>query len=303
MAVAVVAVTVLAACSPQRVVGADDDVPPPPATAEAPLPTVVGLQGDAVVQVDPGSGAVVVEHVVEGDGELVDLELVRVRGSAVVTRRTDAGAELLEVRLDSGVARVIGDGERPAVTADGSRLAFVRQAEDPDREHVVAATWEGTELRVWPIAESGSEHVAVHGIAWAGTGEELAVTLDVSGVPEVVVLPVDRTGTLRGAGESVPATSVGAVLRSATFREPGRLTLAEGCCGDDHDRWRVVDMTVHTWGAAELVGDLAAAVRHLDWSVDGHHLLLTLDTTPPRVVRWQPGERVDVVEGLVSAEW
>ena len=305
VAMLAVASALLAACSPQRRAGADDAATPsPPATSDAGLPTVVGLRDGAVVEVDPESGEVVAEHAVGAQGELVDLELVRVRGAAVVVRRTDGRTELVEVGLDDGATRLVGRGERPAVTADGSRLAFVRELEDTGRREVVAATWEGTQLGAWPIAESATEDVVVHAIGWSGSGEELAVTIDTGGGPQVLVLPLDRDGTLRGAAERVPPTSVGAVLRAGSFREPHLLTMAEGCCGGEVDRWRVIDVVPHTWSVTELVAGLDGPVQHLDWTSDRHHLLLTLDTTPPRVVRWHPGDRVvDVVDDVVSAEW
>lgn len=303
---AVLLAVALTACAPNRSAGGDDPpVGTPEPVADTPeLPTVVGLESDAVVEVDPASGDVVSRHEVPAGDELADLELVRARGVAVVAVPTaDGGSELVEVSLGDGSTRVLGPGQRPAVTADGSRLAFARTVEDGDRRELVATTWEGTELGAWPIAESVGEDVEVLDLGWSGTGDELVVTLAAAGGPQVVVLPIDRSGTLRGAGERVPPPSVGAILRAGTFRQPGMLSVAEGCCGENLDRWRILEVTLGTDGTAELLADLPGPVQHLDWSIDRRHLLLTLDTTPPRVVRWHASDPVDVVEGVTSAEW
>lgn len=306
LVVLVVGVLTLAACSPLRTPGADDPVagtPTPRATEGSRLPTIVGLRGNAVVEVDPESGEAVTEHPLPSGGDAVDLELVPVRRSAIVTRRTDEGPQLVDVSLVDGSTRVLGPGERPAATADGSRLAFVRAVEGTERRELVATTWEGTEIAVWPIVEAAGEDIAVDAVGWAGTGEDVVVTIALHGGRRVLLLPVDREGTVRGAGEEVPPTSAGAELRAGTFREPHRLTVAEGCCGDARDRWRIVDVVAHTWSTAELLAGLPAAVRHLDWTSDLRHLLVTLDTTPPRVVRWHAGQRHDVTDDLHSAEW
>lgn len=304
MAAVAIVVLVLSACSAQRRAGVDAAVDgPPEAPPDHSLPTVVGLRDDTVVAIDADAGDVVDRHAVGSGAELVDLELVRVRGAAVVTRQDGGRSELVVVDLDDGTTRRLAQGERPAATADGSHLAYVRGEEGGDGREVVATTWDGTELAVWPIAETTDETVVVRAIGWSGTGDELVLSVVDAGGPAVLLVPVERGGTLRGAGEEVPPTSVGAVLRAGTFRHPHVVTVAEGCCGQPSERWHVLDVVPHTWAVTEVVTGFEAPVQHLDWTPDGQHLLVTLDDDPTRVVRWHDGVLHDVVDGVTSAEW
>lgn len=307
-----VALAALTACSPTSTSMPDTaasggDTAVTSATGTTPArPSIVGLRDDAVVELDPRSADVVATHDVDPNAGLVDLALVRVRHAVVVTRRHHAGEggeELVEVPLDDQAARVLSPGARPAVTADGAHLAFVRVVPGTDDLEVVAATFDGDELATWPVAEAPGEDLEVEGLSWEDTAERLAVTLTTSRGPQVWVLPVERDGTVRGAGDQVPPTSAGAVLRAATFRGPGVLTVAEGCCGDDLRRWRILDVTLGTEGTTELATGLDVSVRHLDWTTDRRDLLIGLEKAPPHVVRWPPPRTLDTADEVVSAEW
>lgn len=299
-------VVVLAGCTSTTTPGSSVDAASPGSPAPTPAPPDTGLarQGDAIVRIDVSSGQVTDRTAIEDGAGADDLELSDTRGVAVLTRpRPDGPDELVEVTLADGSTRVLGHGHRPAVSDDGSHLAFVRTSPDGEHRELVAATYEGGEEGVWPIVEAPPEEVEVLGLAWSATGEELAVTLRSSAGPEVRVLPLDRTGTLRGASEVVPPTSHGAELVAATYRGPGRLTVAEGCCTPGaHERWRVLDVGHGTWTTSEVVAGLAGPVTHLDWDPALTHLLITLEGTPA-LQRWGVDGLQDVGVDATSAEW
>lgn len=301
---AAVLAVALSACATTASPSSDDAVAGPrPAPTPAPPDVVVALRDGEVVELDSSDGQVIDRHTV-GDAEAVSgLELVGARGAAVVTRSMPDGPdELVEVDLGDGRTRVLGPGHRPAVSDDGMHLAFVRPVEDTDRRELVATTYDGSEEGVWLLEEARGEDLEVLGLSWSPTAEELAVTLDSAAGREVRLLPVDRSGTVRGASEAVPPTSHGAELVAAAFRGH-RLTVAEGCCTPGaHERWRVLDVTLGTLTTRELLADPGGPVTHLDWDAKLTHLLLTLDATPA-LRAWGHDGLEDVAEDGDVGAW
>ncbi len=302
------AVAVLTACSPAVTAS-----PGPTATAAdtaSPVPVgherVVGLREDTVVVVDASTGVVSDEFPVEAGQGLADLELVDVRDVAVVTRHIeDGGDELVEVDLTDGTTRVLGDGSRPAVSGDGSHLAFVRTIEGTDRREVVAATSQMVEQHRWPLEPAPGEELEVLAMSWSPAADELAVTLRSSAGIQVRMLPVERDGTLRGASEELPPTAHGAEFVMGTFRGGRRVTVAEGCCDPgSHDHWRILDVTLGTRETAELVEDIREPVRHLDWDPALTHLVLTTGDGTPTARSWSRADGLqDLVDDVASASW
>lgn len=294
-------------CAPSTAPGSTAATAAPPRpSSPAPPDTAVARDGADVVQVEVATGAVTERVTVDGADDVDDLEHVGVRDVALLTRRAaDGGDELVEVALDDdGGTRVLGAGSRPAVSGDGRHLAFVRSRPDGSRRELVAATYEGSEESSWPIEEATSEELEVIGLAWSASADELAVTLRTTAGTEVRVLPIDRTGTLRGASDAVEPTAHGAELVAATFRGPGRLTVAEGCCTPgSHERWRVLDVAPGTSTAREVVGELEGPVRHLDWDPALRHLAISVGTSSTTLHRWGPDGRHEVADGVTSAEW
>ena len=306
-AVTAVLFLVLAGCGAGTTTTSPDAPASPPPSPTTPTPSggLVALADGAVVELDPDTGETTQRHPVEpGDG-LADLELVDTRQVALVTRRTaDGRDEIVEVSLHDGATRVLAEGAHPAATSDGQRLVFTRRVGEPEQLQLVMATWDGAEQAVWPAAESGRETLAVESLSWEPGGQEVAFMLHASTGDEVRVLPVERTGTIRGASEVVPPTSSGARFAAPVFRSPGVVTVAEGCCEHDgHTRWRILDVTLGSGSVSELTPGVEDPVSHLDWRPDRRHLAITLDRQPPTVSGWShPGVR-ELAAGVSSAEW
>lgn len=297
---------VLVGCGPRTSETTNAAVPSPPgSTSPASAPGLVALSDDAVVELDPDTGRMIQRHPVDpGDG-LADLELVGTRRVALVTRRaTDGHDEIVEVALDDGTTRVLAEGAHPAATSDGQRLVFTRRAGRQEPLELVVATWDGTEQAVWPAVESGSESLAVESLSWEPGGEAVAFMLRASTGDQARVLPVDRTGTIRGASEVIPPTSSGATLVAPVFRSPGVVTVAEGCCEHDgYARWRILDVTLGSGSVSELAPGVEGPVAHLDWRPELRRLAITLDRQPPTVVGWRHSGVTQLTDGVVSAEW
>ena len=305
-AVAAILVVALAGCGPRTSETPDVDTAPSPRGTAAPAsdPGLVALIDDAVVELDPDTGRTTQRHPVDPGGGLADLELVGARGVALVTRRTaDGRDEVVEVDLRDGATRVLVEGAHPAATSDGQRLVFTRRVGEHEQLELVVATWDGAEEAVWPAAESGPESLAVESLSWAPGGEEVAFMLHASTGDEVRVLPVARTGTIRGASEVVPPTSSGARFVAPVFRSPGVVTLAEGCCEHDgYARWRIVDVTLGSGSVSQVAAGIEERVAHLDWQPGLGHLAITLEQ-PPTVVGWSHRGMTDLADGVASAEW
>lgn len=294
----------VAGCAPTSPPGQALSRTTPSPAVESTARTLVVLDQDAVVEVDPDTGATISRHAITPGQGLDGLELVDVRDVALVTRHTGGGTEIVEVSLQDSTTRVVGPGAAPAVTSDGDRLAFVRHGRDPDRLELVVATYDGTELSVWPAHPAGEESLAVESLSWDPTGEELAFALRASTGDEVRVLPVDSDGTIRGASHVVPPTAVGAELVSVAFRSRGVVTVAEACCRHDgHSRWALLDVTLATAAPTTLTADLDRPVSHLDWTPDQEHLAVSVDRRPPSVSRWSPDGLDQVVADATSGEW
>lgn len=304
MAIAAVALA-LAACGPA---GSAPDAPtrPTPATtavSTATPPEAIALRDDAVVVLEAATGAVVDEHAVDPGAGLSHLELVAVRDLVLLTRQRGGDAhELVAVDLGEGRTRVHGRGRVAAATSDGERLAYVHDVPGPAARELVSTTWDGSELDAWPIEASPAEELTVTALAWSPTGEELVVSLRTVHGPEVRVLPVDRGGTLRGASEALPPTSAGAHLHVGTFRRPGVVTVAESCCGDTPDRWRVLDVQLGTETVTELLTDLDGPIIQLDWTA-GHDRLLVTDGDPGRLLAWHASTHTEVTDDVAGGQW
>ena len=266
----------------------------------------VGLRDDAVVVVDPTTGEVTDEYPVEPGQGLAGLALVDARDVALVTRHTDKDTdELVEVSLEDGATRVLGEGSRPAVSGDGAHLAYVHHVPDTDRREVVAATYQMVEEHRWPLEPAQDEELEVLAMSWSPAAEELAVTLRSSAGVQVRILPVERDGTLRGASEELPPTAHGAEFVVGTFRGGRRVTVAEGCCDPgSHDSWRLLDVTLGTRETAELAEDIREPVTHLDWDPALTHLVVTLEGPAPTARSWTRAQGLeDLVDDLAWASW
>lgn len=302
----VVLALLLAGCATSATTARGEDVGTPPSPPPGtPSEALVALADDAVVELDPGTGEVVERHPVDPGGELVALALVPTRDAALVTRRVgDDEAELVEVSLDGTGSRVLRPGAHPAVTPDGSRLAFTRRVGPTDQLELVATSYDGTELAAWPADAAGPETLEMASLSWDPAGEQLAFHLRASTGDEVRVLPVDRSGSLRGASHVVAPTSAGATLTAPAFHRSGVLTVAEGCCEPDaHASWRLLDVTVEAGTTTELAAGLEDPVSHLDWTADGQRLAVTLDGQPPTVSGGVPDDLDPMVEDVHAAEW
>lgn len=230
---------------------------PPTREPAAKEPAVVGVtSGGAVVVLNPATGATV--RTLAAAGGFADEVSVSPAGPTVYyAAKHGCSAEIYSVPLAGGASTAITAGAEPAISPDGTRLAFVREPYGSGGAPVyqpcapVPATAAQFSLVVRDLGR-GSETAypmppgfdsalpfPVSHLSWSPDGTRLAVSIgqvqDNQGWGVVVLdpttaryyVPADYTTSY---GVPVPGPPVGSYYREGVFLPDGDLLVSRVCC-------------------------------------------------------------------------
>lgn len=235
------------------------------------------------------------------------------------TEVTSCSAELYRARPGEDSATRIGQGWFPAVTPDGSRLAYVQAICPGESLEVVIRDLADGEERSWFLTPAEEDELTVGSLAWDARGELLAVEVrHHRGEPhhqirsEIRILHPARHGSLDEAPTLEPATE-GAEWRTPTFRGArGTLVATEVCCAGSAERIRVVEVDPESGAVLGAIFEADRIPVDLDFDASGEHLLYVVDhaehdeasVEPRAALRWSPGEGAHhLVDELFRARW
>jgi hypothetical protein len=338
---AAVSTALLAACgsgspTPQHTVtviasapaGSPSGAPPtsPPAPTE---PGIVAVTTHgALVVLDPSTGSVI--RTLAGSGVLGDEISVSPNGSTVYfAHGTACHPEILSVNVDGSGTAPITTGELPAISPDGTKLAFTRQPSfttgcipspanlTKSYKLVIRTLATGAE-KVLPLSpseqQSGLPSPISH-LSWASDSTRLAVsTLAVQDNEGWALYLVDtsvaRYYTGPAAGVTfVPVTGLPqtrqSYLREGIFLPDGNLFISRACCGGVPVRNTSRLMWVVT-PAGAFVHQVAIGYPGLEHvslasSLDGHWLLYLAGSD--LYVSQNQQRPSKLASGLIAAAW
>lgn len=217
------------------------------AAAVSPPSTLVAVTtGGELEQLDPSTGAPLRTL---ASGATGDETAVSPDGSKVYFE-TAVGCmhEIEEVPISGGTPQVVASGSDPAMSPDGTRLAYARQPftnggtcqgqlyAPAFYELVVRQISTGSETTypISPQLENGPPRPIDH-LSWSSDGQELAVSIGASqgntGWQISVVHPATDEYYFGGSGVPVTGTgSSGAYYREGVFMRNGDLFVDRVCC-------------------------------------------------------------------------
>lgn len=230
------------------------------------------------------------------------------------------GHELVAVPAEGGQPEVVAQGRAPAVSPDGTTLAYVEvevpeeQRARPEPGIVLRDLDTGDERRL--VREQERQFHFIVETEWTADGEELAF---IAGEIQTSLYVVDAGAeSLDGARRLGPEDRDEAAAWRATAPFDGeRLAVVETCCEiPERERWAVIAVHVDTGrveGGVLPQQRVEASVMDADETTD--HLLLVTDRRPGggTLLRWsspqadEPGEGAGelqhVRDGVVVAAW
>lgn len=247
------------------------------------------------------TGGEVVEVLLEGidvsDPATNDISVSPDSGDVFVVRPASSTGdhEIVRVPAGGGEADVVTTGLAPAVSPDGSTLAYVDVGpvdarRPPDPAVVLHDLATGDERRLERVAQPAFYYLA--DLAWSADGSHLAF---VAGEIRTGLYAVEVAAeTLDGADRLGPEDGAEGVSWSAvTALGAGRLATVETCCGVPNvERWTVIAVSLAD-GTVEgelLDGDRVEAA-HLDSSPSQEDLVAVTGLRPSggTLVSWSPG--------------
>ncbi len=335
------AVTLLAACGgssgasaqPTVTASASTASPSPVATrttspsASRPPAMVAVTTAGALVTLSPASGKI--SRTLVGSGVLGDEISVARGGALVYFARGDGCTDQIEaVPLHGGAPVLITSGSLPAISPDGTKLAYAREpaagagcAPGPgdlnSQYQLVVRTLSTGAQTTYPMLAAGQSSglpAPISHLSWASDSARLAVSIssieDNEGWNVVVVDTPVATSYLSGAGDSdVPVTGRpnrrDSYLREAVFLPNGSLFVSRACCAGVPVRntsrlmWEVSTsgVLIHqvAVGFADLEHTSLDANSSGKWLLylAGHDLYVSADGATPR----------KLASGLIAAAW
>lgn len=312
-------------------VSKDDGQPEPPATApttsittdaSAPRPeTVVAYRSSdgIIVVLDSTTGDVIRDLPVNADG-IVPTLAGPVDGTVFLDRSLHP-SEIARVTLEDAVVTSVGDGNAPALSADGRLLAFVGGGGVVTEEAVIVVRdlISGTERRLTSTGPPGSL-VAVRDLSWSADGGRLAFVRSRGEVVDNVATPRDQEVRVLDAAAHTSLDDAvgfepsqpGVQWRQPQFR--GRLaTLAVVETADDAPfaPSRIISVDPQTGEVISTLVETSRRITSLDADASGRHLLYTeeqakIDGVSPAerfLYRWSGDEPTLVGSGLAAAVW
>lgn len=285
--------------------------------------TVVAVLSDgSVAMLDPGTGDVretLLDGVDVTDPSSNDIT-VTPDGTEVFVVRPVAGerSEIVRLHVDGEGPEVVARGSAPAVSPDGSTLAYVdlQPTEAPGQPEPLVVLHDlrtGEERRL--ESDEGPGYYFIADMAWTADGEQVAF---VAGEIQTDLHIVDAdAASLDDARRVGPeARDDGTSWTAVTTLDEDRLAVVERCCDlPDAERWQVVAVHVES---SIVDGPLLPQEQVRASGLDGHPsataLLVVSDLRPGggTLQRWKPpadsasaggGGLVHLRDGVVAAAW
>lgn len=233
----------------------------------------------------------------------------------------DDDHEIVRVPVDGGEPAVVARGRAPAVSPDGTTLAYVEVESDPSPGQpepviVLHDLETGDERRLERQDEPGYHFIVDMG--WTSDGDQLAfVSGEIQTGLNVVDADADTLDDARRLGPD--ARGEGTSWTAVTAFDDERLAVVETCCGvPDEERWHLVAVHVET-GTVEgtLLPEERVEAYQVDSDASDRHLVLVADVRPGggTLLRWSSptattdgtsgtGDGIETVrDGVVVAAW
>jgi len=343
---AVTAMAVLSACShPPNAPSTTPPAHPPSASAAASAspvaagpPTIVGVTtAGALVTLSPTTGAVeqtLVPSGVNGGASFGGEVSVAASGSVFFAVRNGCGSTVEEVPIGGGAATVIAPGSAPAVSPDGTKLAYASQPQygpAPDCQVSSPDLDEYFQLKIRTLSNgatvtlpavptgqsSGLPHPISH-LSWSRDSRHVAVSIspaqDNEGYQVNLVDTAQAHYFVAGSGVvTVPVSGSpdqqGTVLGEGDYLPDGDLFVSRFCCeGTPGSSLSSLMWEVTTSGGfvhQVAIGDPAYGHSSLDVSSDGHWLLYVAHTVDAATLYVSQGGATPraLTTGIFAAAW
>ena len=307
--------------------GGGTSSPPTSAQSGAEPPIVAVTKAGALVQLDPATGAV--RNTLVASGVAGDEVSVSANGTVYFATGSGCSGAIKSIPVSGGTPAVVGPGWNPAVSPDGTKLAYADQP-GPDQ---TCPGWDtstpGTAFRLQIMALGGGAasktipqlpagQQALPGpishLSWAPDNQHIAVSIasvqDNEGWAVNIVDTASAQSYSDGAGvASLPVTGdptpQQSYLREGVYMPGGNLFVSRACCGGFPPRntsrlmWEVAPDGAMTHQVA--IGFPAMDHLSLDVSNDGKWLLYLGGND---LYVSQGGARpTQVGNGLIAAAW
>jgi hypothetical protein len=336
------ALTLLAACGGSGGGGtAQGSGSPSPASSSAPAPSgtpapkraarppgvVAVTRAGALVLLSPRHGQVV--RTLVGSGVLGD-EITVSPDSATVYYAVRHGClgQVQSVPMAGGTPTVIADGTLPAISPDGTRLAYATvplpnqrcqtSGGNPTQQYtmVIRTLSTGTQA-VYPMLPSGQNTglpAPISHLSWSRDGSSIAVSIasvqDNEGWNLVLVNTATAKDYLSGPGDvSVPVTGSPSAqrsyLREGVYMPNGNLFVSRACCGGFpvHNTSRLM-WVVNTEGVLQhqvAIGFASLDHTSLAASRNGAWLLYLAGNI--LYISHKGNKPVQLTSGMIAAAW
>ena len=229
-----------------------------------------------------------------------------------------AGAVIERVDLATGISEAVADGEAPAISPDGSKLAYTRCAtEGGGFAGVVVRDLESGEEQQWALPVTGKN--VVRFLSWAPDSQQLAYVLSLSDndfpLQEVRLVDTATGGGSLADGRLVYSLPEGIPSFPVTYRgERDQLALAQQGAGGGAELVAVdpADGAVVETLLSVTADQLTFAWSGLAFDAAGESALfvwMPLTATGARAADdlylWRAGEAapVQIAEGVTAAAW
>lgn len=294
-----------------------------PALAAVPKVLVAITTGGTLEELDPSSGAPLRTLATGAVGDELsitpDLSTVYFESSGGCTHQIE------RVDVAGGSPQVVAQGSVPALSDDGSKLAYVRQpiagnpacqgqSFSPSQYTLVVrdvATGSETTYPVAPdVASSGLPSPIDH-LSWSANGQQLAVSIlapqDNEGWQVVVIHPFTDEYYFSGSGIPLSGTNPSSsYYREGVFMSNGELFVNRVCCSGvppnvTSDLLLEVDPSTGGVVHQVAVGILTNDHSSLDADASGHWLLYL--SGGDLLVSENGGRPTTLAGGFVAAAW
>lgn len=301
--------------------------------AELPRPLIASIPG--LVELDPATGEIL--RSLDGPtGEGWGAVSLTPDGLTVFHEElwTGCATRLWRTPLYGGEPELLGPGLHPAVSPDGTTLAYVGY--EPcvgENQRLVLRDLDTGAERSWQLEQFDDQLVRIGTLSWAPDARTIVVEVTYTPREEDQVGPpggsaihlVDATAE-PGTVQDSPSVSVGdhtIQWTLPTFRgERGTLLVVELCCDigtgggnphDDAETYTILEVDPTREGDDKVRATLyetSARVTHLDADASGEHILVVeeepkTDGRAARAVlkRLTGGEAAELAEDAYAADW